>query len=111
MNRFVVYLIILGITLFTTFGDSFIKRAGEGGSYINWKFLFSGMVVYLITAILWFFIYKNIKFSIAGSVYGVFTALVFAAVGVFYFKESITAIEVVGMVMAVMSILILGRFN
>ena len=111
MNRFFIYLVILGLTLFTSIGDSFLKRAGSGNTFINWRLFISGFIIYTITTFVWFFIYKNVKFSIAGSAYGVFTALVFAVIGVFYFKESITSIEIVGIFLAITSILILGRFN
>ncbi len=111
MNRFLVYLIILGLTLYTVLGDSFIKRAGNGSTYVNWKYLLLGLLIYSSTTFIWFFVYKQVKFSIAGTVYGVITALVFALAGVFYFKESISFIEIIGIIMAIASILILGRFN
>lgn len=108
MNYLYVLLIFL-LTIFTAFGDSLIKKAGQPKD-TNIIYLLTGLAVYCATGIIWFFIYKKTEFSTVGSIYGVATVLVFALVGVFYFKETVTLVEFVGMVMAVASILILSKF-
>jgi small multidrug resistance pump len=98
------------LTLVTVYGDSFLKKAGQLKN-TNYTFLIIGLVVYVVTGVIWFFLYKQTKFSIVGSVYGVATAVVFALVGTLYFKETIRLPEIVGMILAVTSIILLGRFG
>ena len=87
-----------------------LKRSGELKN-TNLSQLAIGLAVYLTTGIIWFFIYKQTKFSSVGSVYGVATALIFAIVGIFYFKETVHLTEALGIVFAILSIVLLGRFG
>ena len=109
MNIFAIISVGL-LTIFTAFGDSFLKRAGQLKN-TNYTFLAIGLVVYVITGCIWFFIYKQARFSVVGPVYGVATAVIFTLVGIFYFKESLRPQEVLGIFLAVTSIILLGRFG
>lgn len=109
MPLFYIGLIFL-LTIFTSFGDSYLKKAGQLKT-TNYIFLLIGLVVYIITGIVWFLMYKHVKFSAVGTVYGVCTALIFAAVGIFYFKESLKPIEFLGIALAITSIVLLSRFG
>ena len=102
---------ILTVTLITVVGDSLLKKAGGDASYINWKYFFLGLCIYLLTGFLWFFIYKYAKFSISAAVYGVIMTLVFVLVGVFYFKESLRPLEICGILLAITSVFLLSRFS
>lgn len=98
------------LTVFTSIGDSYLKKAGQTKS-ANLAFLGFGLLVYLITGLIWFLIYKHVKFSAVGTVYGVCTALVFVVVGVFYFRESLKPSEIIGIVLAISSLILLSRFG
>jgi multidrug transporter EmrE-like cation transporter len=104
------YLIILGLTFITVVGDSLLKMAGEHKD-TNYSHLLGCLLIYLLTGLIWFLIYKHIKFSISGSVYGVITALVFTLVGIFYFHETLRPIEIIGIVLGISSIFLLSRFG
>jgi drug/metabolite transporter (DMT)-like permease len=106
LSAFVIFL----LTIFTAFGDSFLKRASQS-KVANISYLLIGLSVYVLTGFIWFFIYKQTKFSLVGSVYGVSTALVFAIVGIFYFKETMHPSEALGLLLALSSIVLLGRFG
>jgi multidrug transporter EmrE-like cation transporter len=54
---------------------------------------------------------KHLKLATVGVVYSVSMVLLLTAVGVFRFKESLNVLEIVGLVMAVGSLLLLTRFN
>lgn len=109
MNLISVFSIYL-LTIVTAFGDTFLKRAGQLKN-TNYTYLAIGLIVYALTGAVWFFIYKNTKFSVVGSVYGVATAVIFALVGIFYFKETLRPQEILGLVLAVTSIILLSRFG
>ncbi len=102
--------ILAGLTLLTALGDSFLNQAGEHKK-TNFKLLIGGLIIYLITGLVWFWIYKYVKFSVSGAVYGAMTALVFTAIGIFYFRESLNSIEILGIVLGISSIVLLSRFG
>lgn len=110
MKSIIVFVFILLTTLFTVVGDSFLKKANNHvGRFTNHDF-YIGLVVYILTAFFWVFIYRMTKFSLSGVVYSILGMVVFVVVGVFMFGEKLSAIEYVGIGMALGSLLILGRF-
>jgi drug/metabolite transporter (DMT)-like permease len=102
--------IIAGLTLLTAVGDGLINAAGEQKK-TDYRQLIGGLVIYVCTGLFWFVVYKHIKFSVSGALYGVMTALVFTLIGIFYFHETIKAPEIIGIVMAILSIFLLSRFG
>jgi len=99
------------LTLLTASGDSLLKMAGLNTKQTNYTHLLGGLVIYLLTGLVWFVIYKHIKFSVSGSVYGVMTVIVFTAIGLFYFHESLKIGEIVGIIMGIISIILLSRIG
>ena len=84
--------------------------AGEGKKFIEPKYFIIGLVVYASTAFGWFFVMKHEKLSTLGVFYAVTTVLFLTLVSVFYFKESINAYEIAGIALAIVSLVIMGRF-
>ena len=109
MNAFWL-LSLVGLTGLTALGDSFLNSAGDQKT-TNYAHLLLGLTIYLLTGVVWFFVYKHLKFSVSGAIYGVLTVIVFAAVGVLYFRESLRPTEIIGMLMAIGSIVLLSRFE
>lgn len=110
MNSLVVLGSILLTTLFTVMGDSFLKKANEHSLRFANKDFLIGLIVYIITAFLWVFIYKMTKFSLSGVVYSILGMVVFVLVGIFVFGEKLSILEYVGVGMALGSLAILARF-
>jgi len=100
------------VSLITAGGDYFIKRAGADASkFVIWQFLFLGSLLYLLTGIGWFFVMKHMKLTSVGVIYGVSTVLFLALLGVFVFHDRLNWYEVLGVVMAISSIILLARFT
>jgi len=92
-------------------GDYLIKRSGADPSRpVVWSFLVSGLALYVLTGIGWFFIMKHLKFTSIAVVYGVSTVLFLALLGVFVFQERLSWYEIIGVIMAVSSITLLAKF-
>jgi len=91
-------------------GDFFINLAGEGKKFIDWKWFTLGLIIYASTAFGWFFLMKHIKLSTLGAFYAVSTVLFLTIVSVFYFKESVNTKEVFGIGLAIISLILLGKF-
>ncbi|MEK7181054.1 MAG: hypothetical protein AAB738_01815 [Patescibacteria group bacterium] len=109
-SKYLVLVLVLAITIFTVWGDSFLKKAGNHiNFFLNREFLL-GFVIYAATAFLWVFVYKYAKFSISGAIYSVLSLITFVVLGVGMFGEKLTGIEVVGLGMGVGSLVILSKF-
>ncbi|KKU66632.1 MAG: hypothetical protein UX89_C0020G0009 [Parcubacteria group bacterium GW2011_GWA2_47_16] len=101
----VVLLSILGVI-----GDFFIKLSGSGQKFIETKWFIVGFIVYASTAFGWFYVMKHIKLSSLGIIYALTTSVLLVFIGILYFHEKLNIYEVIGMVMAVTSIILLSRF-
>ena len=91
-------------------GDFFIKISGNGKKFIDLKWFIVGLVIYAITAFGWFYLMKHVKWSTLGVFYAVSTVLFVTLLSVFYFKESLNSYEIIGIAIAIISLIMLGRF-
>jgi small multidrug resistance pump len=111
MNKLVIGIILtVFLSLVGVIGDFFIKLSGGGAKYIDYRYFVIGFVVYAITAFGWFFAMKNVKLATLGVFYAISTIIFLLIVGVFYFKESLNYYEIIGIIMAIVSLILLGRF-
>jgi drug/metabolite transporter (DMT)-like permease len=69
-----------------------------------------GFVVYASTAFGWVFVMRYLKLATISVVYSISMVLLLTAVGVVLFGESLNYYEVVGIGLAVASLLLLMRF-
>lgn len=110
MNPVTISLLtIVGLALIGVGGDTLLRLAGAGAKFIDWKFFILGLLVYASTAIGWFFVLKYIKFSTVGVYYSLASLLFLVIIGHFYFKETLSAREIFGMVLGVVSIILLNK--
>ncbi|MEK7654362.1 MAG: transporter [Patescibacteria group bacterium] len=111
MNKVILSLTVaVLLALVSVFADSLIKVSGAGVKFINWWVFIAGLVIYASTAFGWFFVMKNVKLSTLGVWYAVATVLALTFVSVFYFKESLNVYELVGIFLAIGSLILLSRF-
>lgn len=89
--------------------DYFLKIAGTKPTMFNLYFL-GGTLIYLCTAFVWYFVLKNIEFTEANLFYSLFTILLSVVIGTLIFREPLELLEVVGIAMAIGSIILLTRF-
>lgn len=99
------------ITFFTAIGDYFLKKSSQqSGNFLNNYFVI-GTVIYTMTAFLWVYVYRYMKFSTSVTIYSIFSILIFTAISFFVFKESLSIIEIFGIFFAIVSLFILARFG
>lgn len=110
MDKFISISAALLLTLIGVVGDYFLKRAGSGERYIDFKLFLIGFLLIASTSIGWFYVFKHIKFSTVGAVYGVGAILYLAIIGVLVFGESLNTYEVIGIVSGILSIVLLVKF-
>jgi len=102
--------VTVAFSLLGVVGDYFLKVASEQPSALATRSFYAGFVVYASTAFGWVFVMRHLKLATIGVVYSVTMVLLLTAVGVFGFRESLSAAEVVGLLMAVTSLILLMRF-
>jgi len=107
---FITFLIGIGLSAITVLADSLIKYSSLQNSFSGWKMLLLGAIIYGLTAFGWFFVMRKIKLSTLGVLYGLSCVILLTLVSVFYFKEKINPLEIIGIVLAIISLLILSRF-
>jgi len=109
MNTILIaFLIGIGLSLITVLADSLIKHASLQNAFSGWQMLILGAIIYGLTAFGWFFVMRKIKLSTLGVLYAVSVVVFLTLVSVFYFKEKISTIEIVGISMAIVSLVILS---
>ncbi len=89
-------------------GDYFIKLSGSGSKYIAYLPFFTGMIVYALTAVGWFFVMKHVKLGLLGVLYSLTTIILLTIIGAIFFKEQLNIYDIVGIVLGIISIIILG---
>ena len=106
----IAFLMAIGLSIITVLADSLIKSSSMQSSS-SWVYLLiMGAIIYGLTALGWFFVMKKMKLSTVGVVYGVSCVVLLTLVSVFYFKEKINVMEIVGVALAIASLVILARF-
>lgn len=104
---------LLGATfliILTVIADAMIKNASLQVAFEGWKLLVSGATIFGLTGFGWFFLMRKVKLSTLGVWYSVGCVVLLTLLSVFYFKEKISSMEVVGIIFAVISLIILVRF-
>jgi len=111
MNLTILSIIVAIILSFIgVVGNYFIKISGQQKSWMDIRLFIVGFLVYASTAFGWFFVMKHIKLSTLGVVYSVSTVLFLTLLSVLVFNEKINIYEIIGVMFAIISIVILGKF-
>lgn len=102
--------VTVAFSLVGVLGDYFLKLASarEESHKSGWFYL--GFALYASTAFGWVFVMKHLKLATISIVYSVSMMLLLTVVGVVLFGESLNFYEVVGLVLAIVSLVLLMRF-
>jgi multidrug transporter EmrE-like cation transporter len=102
MNIAIILLLVGGLIL--TIGDIFMKKwVVSNNAYIY----LTGMAVYLIglNFLAQSFRFKNI--AVASVIFVIFNVVTLSIVSWFYFKETLSPLQIIGMVIGIISIVVL----
>jgi multidrug transporter EmrE-like cation transporter len=98
------------LSLLTILGDILIKNSSLKDNFIGWKLLVIGSIIYGLTAFGWFFVMRSIKLSTLGVWYALFCMLGLTLISVFFYQEKLNIIEVIGIILACISVILMARF-
>lgn len=104
------YLLSIGLSFVTVIADFLIKKASLQEGFSGYQLMLLGALIYGLTAFGWFFVMRNTKVSTLGVLYAVSCVVFMCLISIFYFKERISSIEILGVALAITSLIVLTRF-
>jgi small multidrug resistance pump len=109
-TRTVAVLVTILFSAVGVLGDYFLKLASTRAQPLRAGWFYLGFVLYASTAFGWVFVMKHLKLATISVLYSVSLVLLLTAVGVVLFRESLNYFELIGIVLAVVSLVLLMRF-
>jgi multidrug transporter EmrE-like cation transporter len=101
--------VIFALSAIGVVADVFIKIAGQSPMPASLKWFLLGSGVYMVTVPGWFLVMKQLSLSSLGAIYAVSTILLLVIVDVLWFRGRLSAVEVIGVACAIVSVVILRR--
>jgi drug/metabolite transporter (DMT)-like permease len=103
-------LVTIAFSVIGVLGDYFLKLASAREQLLRASWFYLGFTLYASTAFGWVFVMKHLKLATISVLYSVSLMLLLTAIGVVLFQESLNYFEVVGIALAVISLVLLMRF-
>jgi drug/metabolite transporter (DMT)-like permease len=103
-------LVTVAFSVVGVLGDYFLKLASAHEQPLRAAWFYIGFVLYASTAFGWVFVMRHLKLATISVLYSVSMVLLLTAIGVALFGESLNSSELVGIVLAVASLVLLMRF-
>jgi len=103
-------LVTIAFSVIGVVGDYFLKVASAREQPLRTGWFYLGFALYASTAFGWVFVMRHLKLGTISVLYSVSLVLLLTAIGVVVFRESLNHFEVVGIVLAVISLVLLMRF-
>jgi drug/metabolite transporter (DMT)-like permease len=105
------FVVIILFSVVGAIGDYFLKLASDSENSYLTKWFAIGLVIYASTAFGWVYVMRTVKLATVGLVYSVSIILLLAAMDVLIFKARPKGLEILGMGMALTSLVLLWRFG
>ncbi|HEX3313743.1 MAG TPA: hypothetical protein VHR72_02575 [Gemmataceae bacterium] len=109
-DKTLAILVTIAFSVIGVVGDYFLKLASSKDDSLRSPWFYVGFLFYASTAFGWVFVMKHLKLGTISVLYSVSMVLLLTAVGVVFFRESLNWLEVLGLVLAVASLVLLVRF-
>jgi drug/metabolite transporter (DMT)-like permease len=109
-TKTIAVLVTIAFSVIGVLGDYFLKLASAREQPLRTGWFYLGFALYASTAFGWVFVMKHLKLATISVLYSVSLVLLLTAIGVVLFRESLNHFEVIGIVLAVASLVLLMRF-
>jgi small multidrug resistance pump len=108
--RTIAMLVTIAFSVIGVLGDYFLKLASGREQPLRAGWFYLGFALYASTAFGWVFVMGHLKLATISVLYSVSLVLLLTAIGVVLFRESLNYFEVIGIVLALVSLVLLMRF-
>jgi drug/metabolite transporter (DMT)-like permease len=102
--------VTIAFSLVGVLGDYFLKLASQRDQPLRTGWFYLGFALYASTAFGWVFVMRHLKLATISVLYSVSMVLLLTAIGTLVFRESLKPLEIVGIVLALASLVLLVRF-
>ncbi|HEV8060514.1 MAG TPA: hypothetical protein VGP68_11600 [Gemmataceae bacterium] len=109
-KRWIAILVTIGFSIVGVVGDYLLKLASSEKNPLYSRWFYLGFTVYASTAFGWVFVMRYLKLGTIGVVYSVSMIILLTGIGVVGFRESLNGYEILGLILAVVSLFLLLRF-
>jgi small multidrug resistance pump len=109
-NRSLALIVTVALSLLGVVADYFLKLASGAEAPLKSRWFYCGFAAYAATACGWVFVMRHLKLATIGVVYSVALIVMLTAVGAVFFHETLNALEITGLIMAIGSLILLVRF-
>jgi drug/metabolite transporter (DMT)-like permease len=110
-QRTLAVLVTIGFSLVGVLGDYFLKLASAESAPLKSVWFYVGFVVYASTAFGWVFVMGHLKLATISVVYSVSMIVLMTAMGILLFRQTLNGYEIVGLILAIASLILLTRFG
>jgi small multidrug resistance pump len=108
--RTLAVIVTAGLSLLAVVGDYFLKRASAAEAPFRTTTFLIGFVIYASTAFGTVFVFRHLKLATSGVVYAMCLVLMLTVLGMVGFRETLKPAEMLGIAMAICSLVLLTRF-
>src|SRR5207244_2500864 len=109
-TKTIAVLVTIAFSVIGVLGDYFLKLASAREQPLRTGWFYLGFGFYASTAFGWVFVMSRLKLATISVLYSISLVLLLTAVGVVLFRESLNYFELIGIVFAVVSLVLLMRF-
>ena len=109
-TKTIAVIVTIAFSVIGVLGDYFLKLASARDQPLRTSWFYLGFALYASTAFGWVFVMKHLKLATISVLYSVSLVLLLTAIGVVLFRESLSYFEVIGIALAVVSLILLIRF-
>ncbi len=109
-TRTIPVLVTIAFSVVGVVGDYFLKLASAREQPLRTGWFYLGFALYASTAFGWVFVMRHLKLATISVLYSISMVLLLTAIGVMLFRESLNYFEVIGIALAVASLVLLMRF-
>ncbi|HEY4282788.1 MAG TPA: hypothetical protein VGM62_06940 [Chthoniobacterales bacterium] len=109
-TKTIAVLVTFAFSAVGVLGDYFLKLASAHNQPLRTSWFYIGFALYASTAFGWVFVMKHLKLGTISVLYSVSLVLLLTAIGVTLFRETLNYFEMMGILLAVVSLVLLMRF-
>jgi drug/metabolite transporter (DMT)-like permease len=109
-TKTIAVLVTFAFSIVGVLGDYFLKLASAHNQPLRTSWFYIGFALYASTAFGWVFVMKHLKLGTISVLYSVSLMLLLTAIGVTLFRETLNYFEMMGILLAVVSLVLLMRF-
>ena len=104
-------IVLLIVELVCLWGDYCLKKASMEQNWEGWRLILAGCFLYAVSAIGFFYLMRSFKVFTLGVLHSFAVILLSVILSLVVFNEKINAREILGLILGIISIVLLVRFQ